>query len=1119
MDNLRRSTTSYPYPPSGQTLNLTLNNFYPDIHSRYQPVSNDIHSGYLRSSYQDTFPGYRPNSYQSTNNRHKPTFNQNHCPVYQHSKYNITSGFQAQNYQSNQPSSVRNNQGYQLHTQQGPPEISEAEMEEIRQRMANQRQRRFEFKAEIMQEIHERRQENMALAKELNQYEDFVGHPDYLEEVHRLRLMRLRLVKIRSDRNDERMALRSKELQSKHHSPLPDKKSPNAGEYVSHSGLTGHETPSSVTTSASFGVTNKDVYERVGKLEAEIKTFLGDLPQDFSPRAATRNHGRHFNAIDQRSTHHRQINREKTREYGTISPQAQPKQKPVLEQYTRDGKQPVHTKERKHLLYSNYDDLIVKQHHVSVPSQTNTIGENKKGFSEYTQRGCQQDHQIQEKGITKTSSLNINGDVNVFECSPNKTSCQLSDNNCMDTSSDTNTNTNSARKEDLEDCMLVLARPKCSSSGTILHFEVDEDASEITSVTRLKNYGNVPQYNPTPNGNVPVKIVPSSQKQRSNNSQSNSMSASNIQMKDKLPGLRSMSHEFQQNQGRNVCTTFSNVPFRERKPAAVPKCSYMSNTYNAAKSFEGPEHKASNQHPYPDVQNVFKQVSEDQDPSSEMMNSVKGDNHLYIPFRLVSSLLGSERVANLDLPQHLDLGNKDLYIPFKLVSSDQIKFEGLPQISDHQSDTEAKITYLDYDEVAQELQIRHGSPWNEANSHFSELHVTHSQHGDGPTLDLSGIMSPCEIIDRIYEGTVACFFPDRSSGEYRFTALYRKPEDTGGQTGKDPGKDWSDLQLTDTRKDLLGNHHFDIPFKLVSTDQPRPDDVPRLDLLGIVSKSDIDIARINENILSELVSDSEGQASRYADSTPAQSIASCEQVYEGDHHDGTSGTSSLSKEEHISKGTVPSHTGRPETVTSPEMFVSTSDEEVARINQGFMCSPSMLTAEKATLDNNDIDIKNKSEQEELGYQQLTNTREATRNILKTHDPVLLQSEVPPQASSKGNDGNGNDLNTLKSVHFSGAHDCSTDMKKSVKGDNHLYIPFRLVSSLLGPERVADLHLPQHLDLGNKDLYIPFKLVSSDQIKFEGLPQISDQQSDTEAKITYLDYDEVAQGKDAHFVHD
>ncbi|XP_033755930.1 uncharacterized protein LOC117338668 [Pecten maximus] len=46
-------------------------------------------------------------------------------------------------------------------------------------------------------------------------------------------------------------------------------------------------------------------------------------------------------------------------------------------------------------------------------------------------------------------------------------------------------------------------------------------------------------------------------------------------------------------------------------------------------------------------------------------------------------------------------------------------------------------------------------------------------------------MSPCEIIDRIYEGTVACFFHDGSSGEYGFTTMYRKPEDTGGHTGED----------------------------------------------------------------------------------------------------------------------------------------------------------------------------------------------------------------------------------------------------------------------------------------------------------------------------------------------
>ncbi|XP_069114517.1 serine-rich adhesin for platelets-like [Argopecten irradians] len=876
MDNLRCSTTGYPgypYPNPGPTLNLTLNHhFYTDWHPSHQYNNRHTNS----RSLHNTYPGHQSVSYQSINDRHQSMINQNYTVP---STHNITPGPKKQNHESNQQNRPGNNHpGYQP----GPPEYVDAEIEELRQRMANQKQRRFEFKADIMQEIHERRQENMALARELNMFENFVGHPDYLEEVHRLRLMRLRLVKIRADRNDERLALRSKENQSKPYRSLSEKSSLKSKKLISNLWEAGCDTTSSMTTPASYDLTNKDVYERVGKLEAEIKTFLKDLAQDSSPKSAARKCSTHIDSSDHHFPYYRQT------ENSAINHETSPEKK----QYNHDNKQSVHTLERKHLLPSKKDDIIMKQY---VPIQTNFKQRESKDESLYVPREF---HQIGHLQKQEKAIPSMEGDVNVFECSQDETCCDQSDRNSMDTFSDTNTNTNSARNESLEDCMLVLARPKCSSSGTILFFEVDEDASEITSVTRLKNYGNVPEYNPSQNGNVSVKIVPS-QKQKSNNSQSRSDSANN-DIKDSKP----LTYESPQHEDGVGFTTFGNVQFRERNPKVLPNPG-SSKIDDADRSLEGSEHK---------TEALFGA----HDLAINRKKSVKGNNHLYIPFRLVSTLLGSDRVANLDLPEHLDLNNKDLYIPFKLLSSDQIKFKGLPEAPDQQS--EDKITYLQYDDAAQELQIKHGSPWNETDSHFSELHVINTKNGDGPTLNLSGIMSPCEIIDRIYEGTVACFFPDRSSGQYRFTAMYRKPADTTHLTDKDPAKDWSNIQLTDTREELLENHHFDVPFKLVSTDQPRPGDVPKLDLLGIASKSDIDVARINENTLSDLVSDCEEQGTGYIHSSPLQSLESTEPVYGGYFP----GVTSENKEGHIPK-TLPSYTKKLESETKPEMAILAAD--------------------------------------------------------------------------------------------------------------------------------------------------------------------------------------------------
>ncbi|XP_021343900.1 uncharacterized protein LOC110443805 [Mizuhopecten yessoensis] len=882
MDNLRYCPTGgYPYTASGYSLTLNMNLSYPDNHSRHQPINQDTHLGYLQNDYKNTYSGYQPNSYLSTHSKYQPKIDQNTHPRYEpNNNHNTSSEFRTHSYQSNQPSSFRNNlQGKQPRIQPDTPEM-EAETQELQHRMANQRQRRFEFKAEIMQEIHERRQENMAIAKELNQFEDFVGHPDHLEEVHRLRLMRLRLVKIRSDRNDERLALRSETRPNKANRSLQENSFQKTMGKVSEVKQTGSGAHSSNTSPVSFGVTNEDVYKRVGKLEAEIKTFLEELPKDLSPRAATTNPSRYLDTRDHHSTHHR----EKARENCTVSYQARRKQRPVLAQYTDNEEQSVFTQRRKYLPNSNKDEQVLNQY-VPVPKPNKTfLRENEVDLVEYFPKGIYKDYQIQEIGPDSKVSfcLKTDTDVGTTECSQDKSSCELSD--YMNVSLDTNTNTNSARNQDLGDCMLVLARPKCSSSGTILHFEIDEDASEITSVTRLQNYGNVPRYNPAPNGDIPVKIVPSSQKQRSNNSQSRSYTANNIQ-KDTCTVLASSSHDQSpQKQKKMDCITFSDEPSGQRKTVQKQDGHASdSDVAVAKKSLESLKLKGkTSQH--------SQQERACGSPSMAVKEEIKGDNHLYIPFHLVSSLLGSEGIANLGLPQHVDLGNNNLYIPFKLVSSDQIRLEGLPHMSDQvrlgsgaSEGQEDKITYLDYNEEAQELQFRHGSPWNDAGSQYSELHVTHTRQGEGLTLDLSGITSTSEIIDRIYEGTVACFFPDRSSGEYRFTTLYRRPDqlDTGTGTGKDPAKDWLDLELTDTREDLLRDHHIDVPFKLVSTDQPRPNCVPRLDLLGIASKSDIDVARINENTLAQFVCDGEEHVGNYAEteSITTYSTASWEQEF------------------------------------------------------------------------------------------------------------------------------------------------------------------------------------------------------------------------------------------------
>lgn len=336
---------------------------------------------------------------------------------------------------------------------------------------------------EIIDEIYELRNYNMKLNAELDAGEDFYGHLDFLEEVHRLRWMKVRLDSRMSERIAERRTL---------------------SRALTRSNDTADVTTVSNPVSPHNMVTNREVYNRVEKLESDIKTFIKQLPnRSSSGEAASRGFDDRYPNTEIQYPHRHLLF---------------PSTSCVDERYPPS----CQTRQDQRATVTFAEPHVEDRYRPSTQSRKLHPGQEVSNHLQYPVSGMEafhrdeklyvfREHEEEKRVLSPDSQRNF--DINLSEESQYGTYRNHMDD--FDISSDSDTNMNSTREDDLKDYMLVLARPVRNQSGTILHFEVDEDASEITSATRLDKE-KILQYIPQ-NRSIPVKVVPS-QKQKSNNS-------------------------------------------------------------------------------------------------------------------------------------------------------------------------------------------------------------------------------------------------------------------------------------------------------------------------------------------------------------------------------------------------------------------------------------------------------------------------------------------------------------------------------------------------------------------------------------------------------------------------
>ncbi|XP_021363145.1 uncharacterized protein LOC110456632 isoform X2 [Mizuhopecten yessoensis] len=141
-----------------------------------------------------------------------------------------------------------------------------------------------------------------------------------------------------------------------------------------------------------------------------------------------------------------------------------------------------------------------------------------------------------------------------------------------------------------------------------------------------------------------------------------------------------------------------------------------------------------------------------------------------------------------------------------------------------------------------------------------------------PKLDLTGLASESDIdVAKISGYDISWLFPGPNTGNDASVMSHKRSSHhheiysskiSGMKTVSPTKEHESSLAMTDIPKD--DESHLDLPFKLASSsDQERPNGVSKLDLRGLVSDSDINIARVDENTEPELVANVEEQ--RYAD--------------------------------------------------------------------------------------------------------------------------------------------------------------------------------------------------------------------------------------------------------------